>query len=71
MQHYIDMHYWEQYKSETDKESSFWKSYDMRYNMSKFKANQAFADFDCEELTKNEAIDDDPDCWRGKNTINR
>ena len=34
----------------------------MRYNMSKFKANQAFADFDCEELTKNEAIDDDPDC---------
>ncbi len=35
----------------------------MRYNLGKFKANKAFTDFDFEEMTKNQGIDDDPDCW--------
>jgi hypothetical protein len=34
----------------------------MRYNLGKFKANKAFTDFDFEEMTKNQGIDDDPDC---------
>lgn len=49
---YVNMHMLEQYKSESSKaDASMWQSYDMVYNLSKFKVDEEF-------LQANTEVDD-------------
>ena len=39
---YINMHMQEQYRNEKETEQGIWRSYDMVYNLSKFKVGEEF-----------------------------
>ena len=47
---YIDMHLYEQYQNESGKEGNLFKSYDMVYNLQKFKMDKTFGGITDQDL---------------------